>query len=147
MPVLGLNHINVRAAGEAFTALRRFYCEVLGLRPGERPPLESRGLWLYAGDVAVVHLVQAEDGSGAAPSGQDTGAAPDHVAFACSGLEDLLGRLESAGVPISVRLQPVTSQVLVRLRDPCGSRLELVFAADGPALGCLRLRGALPAGG
>jgi len=147
MPVLGLNHINVRAPGEAFTALRRFYCDVLGLRPGERPALDSRGLWLYAGDAAVVHLVEAADGSAAAPGGHDTGAAPDHVAFTCSGLEDLLGRLESAAVPISVRLQTVTRQVLVRLRDPCGSRLELVFAADEAALGCLRRRGGLPAGG
>jgi hypothetical protein len=31
-------------------------CDVLGLRTDPRPPFDFEGLWIYAGDVAVVHV-------------------------------------------------------------------------------------------
>ncbi|HEX8755172.1 MAG TPA: VOC family protein [Steroidobacteraceae bacterium] len=133
MPVHHLDHLNLRASGNAFAALREFYCQVLGLRVGERPPLASAGLWLYAGAAPIVHLVELPEG--AVPSAEPS-AAPDlvfdHVAFACSGLEEVLSRLEKLGVPNTVQANPVTGQVLVRLKDPSGLRVELVFPAGRP---------------
>ena len=138
MPVHRLDHVNLRACGSACAALREFYCQVLGLRIGYRPPLASEGLWLYAGESPVVHLVaaaeQIEPGA-AAPQGL----ACDHVAFECSGLEEVLSRLESLRIRHTVQPNTVTGQVLVRLSDPSGLCLELVFppgegAARFPAI-------------
>lgn len=37
-----------------------WYGDILGLRPGARPPFAFEGAWLYIGDSAVVHLVQVD---------------------------------------------------------------------------------------
>jgi catechol 2,3-dioxygenase-like lactoylglutathione lyase family enzyme len=133
MPVRRLDHINLRASRAACGTLRDFYCRILGLKVGARPPLQSDGLWLYAGDTPVVHLVEVAEGgeSSGAATAPDT--AFDHVAFQCSGLEDILGRLEEFGVPNAVRVQSITGQTFVRLEDPSGLRLELVFASEEKA--------------
>jgi glyoxylase I family protein len=130
MPVHRLDHVNLRAAGSGFAALREFYCQVLGLRVGERPPLASVGLWLYAGADPIVHLVEVAQGAPSAAERAAPGLAFDHVAFACSGLEEMLRRLDDRGVPKTVQANPVTGQVLVRLEDPSGLCVELVFPAE-----------------
>ncbi|MBW4051395.1 MAG: diguanylate cyclase [Proteobacteria bacterium] len=127
MPVHRLDHINLRASGSAFAALRDFYCRIVGLRIGARPTLQSEGLWLYAGDAAIVHLVEAPEETGAPGDTTGSGTALDHIAFGCLDLEEMLGRLGTTGVPHSVQLQSVTGQTLVRLEDPSGLRVELVF--------------------
>ena len=133
MPVHRLDHINLCASGTAFAALRDFYCRILGLRIGDRPPLESEGLWLYAGGAPIVHLVEGPEGRGTPAGITASGVALDHVAFACSGLEEILGRLRKCGVPNAVRAHSVTGQIQVRLEDPSGLKIELVFAPDeGP---------------
>lgn len=127
MPVHRLDHVNLRASGSAFAALRDFYCRIVGLKIGARPPLQSEGLWLYASDAAIVHLVEAPQESGGVRSANGSGTALDHIAFGCSDLEQMLGRLGAIGVPHSVQVQSITGQTLVRLEDPCGLRVELVF--------------------
>lgn len=129
MPVHRLDHVNLRAAGSAFVALREFYCQVLGLRTGERPPLASAGLWLYAGADPIVHLVEVPEAAAPAASAALPGRAFDHLAFACAGLEETLSRLGKLGVANTVQANPVTHQVLVRLEDPSGLGIELVFPA------------------
>ena len=50
-----LDHYSIRT-----TRLReteRFYTEVLGLKVGPRPEFKFPGIWLYNGDLAVVHVV------------------------------------------------------------------------------------------
>jgi catechol 2,3-dioxygenase-like lactoylglutathione lyase family enzyme len=133
MPAHRLDHINLRASRAACGALRDFYCRILGLRVGARPPLQSDGLWLYAGDTPVVHLVEVAEGGESSGAATAPATAFDHVAFRCSGLEDILGRLEEFGVPNTVRVQSITGQTFVRLEDPSGLRLELVFASEGKA--------------
>ena len=57
---LSLNHVSIRSADLA--ACERFYCGLLGLAVGPRPPFPFPGLWLYAGDTAqysnaAVHII------------------------------------------------------------------------------------------
>jgi catechol 2,3-dioxygenase-like lactoylglutathione lyase family enzyme len=57
---LSLNHYSIRSFD--LPACQHFYCDVLGLQVGPRPPFEFPGLWLYAGDLnnfanAVVHII------------------------------------------------------------------------------------------
>ena len=57
MTTRGLDHINLRADRATLDALKDFYCDVLGLENGDRPPLGFPGYWLYSGGVATVHLL------------------------------------------------------------------------------------------
>ena len=57
---LTLNHYSIRTTN--LDACERFYCGLLGLVVGPRPPFPFPGLWLYTGDTAVwanaaVHII------------------------------------------------------------------------------------------
>ena len=126
MAVQSMDHINLSASGDAFGALRDFYRDALGLEPGERPPLRSKGLWLYAGAAPIVHLVELPvHGGGTAPGAARSGL--DHVAFRCTDLEQSLERLRRFGVAHVVNEVNAAGQILVRFEDPSGLILELVF--------------------
>ena len=97
---LQLNHFSIRTLD--LPACQHFYCDVLGLAVGPRPPFPFPGLWLYAGDTAVyanaaVHIIgidrsdpaglQQYLGDRAEASLQGTGAV-DHLALRCFELGD-----------------------------------------------------------
>jgi len=73
-------HINIRVPAHKLAQCRDFYCNVLGLSVGPRPPFESHGFWLYAGAAPVVHLVQMSAAEAAAEVAHGRSAL-DHVAF------------------------------------------------------------------
>ena len=54
MPITQMQHYMVLSKDLEKT--RHFYCDVLGMRTGPRPPFDFEGLWIYVGDVAVVHV-------------------------------------------------------------------------------------------
>src|SRR3569832_1546393 len=94
MPVLGLNHYNIRAGQPLIGRVRDFYVDVIGLAEGWRPPFDFPGHWLYAGESAVVHLVEIS-------AAQTTATPPttlDHVAFTCTGIEAFEAALTARGV-------------------------------------------------
>src|SRR6188768_4157988 len=87
MFVKGLDHFNIWASDA--DALKHFYCDIVGLKVGPRPPLNFPGIWLYSGDQAIIHVNLGE-----VPPGENTGAV-DHLAFAGIGdPNDLTARLE-----------------------------------------------------
>ena len=55
MPLGALQHYTIEPSNLKKTV--KFYCEVLGLEDGDRPPLGFPGNWLYTGGVATVHLL------------------------------------------------------------------------------------------
>ena len=126
MPVTGLNHYNLRASRELLEALRGFYCEVVGLRTGARPPFDSFGYWLYAGDDAILHLSEAH--AGELRPGQVLNTF-DHVAFSCGGLTSTEARLRGLGIAFRRAVVPQSEQVQLFLQDPAGNGIELNFAS------------------
>jgi catechol-2,3-dioxygenase len=129
MTTRGINHINLRAPRALLDKLKFFYCEVIGLHVGSRPPFSSFGYWLYAGDQAILHLSQALPDENQATHIRTT---LDHVALDCSDRFDVEGTLKRHGVPYRTALVPATNQVQLFLEDPAGNRIELNFA-DGAA--------------
>src|SRR5579883_3208725 len=119
MTVRCIDHINLRGSAKALAALRAFYCDILGLEAGPRPALRSSGLWLYAGQCPLVHLVEIpeDDSSRARPVATP---ALDHVAFHCSDLDQTLDGLRRRGIEHVVNEVPAAGQVQVRLQDPSG---------------------------
>ena len=119
-----LDHVNLRTRDVA--RLERFYCGVLGLTKGARPPFTFGGAWLYCGERAVVHLVEAEVRD---PAGE---LRLEHFAFAAEGLSAFVERLRAAGVSYRVGVVPELGVRQVKLEDPDGNRLHVDFSADEP---------------
>ena len=58
MSVLDMEHVLVLS--DDIERTRDFYCAVVGLTVGARPPLEFPGYWLYAGEAPCVHIAERE---------------------------------------------------------------------------------------
>ena len=122
MTVQSIHHANIRARPDDIARLKQFYCEVLGLRQGYRPPFASRGHWLYAADQPVLHLVEGDEtraGSGAL----------DHISFCCSELDSVVVRLKELGISYHITQVPVLGHTQLFFRDPLGLGVELSVLA------------------
>lgn len=127
MKVHGIDHFNIRASSELLEQTRQFYCDVIGLVAGDRPPFEECGYWLYAGEQAVVHLSLAGENE------ELVGGAPttlNHVAFACQGRAEFEQRLMDSGIRFRTAEVPATSVSQIFASDPAGNGIELSFGEE-----------------
>jgi len=114
MELRGVHHISLNVA-DAESATR-FYIDVLGLEPLERPDFGFPGAWLACADGRQVHLIQVDDW--VAPKGQ-------HFAFAVEDIERVRGELEGKGVKVSATsVIPGTGRQCF-FKDPAGNMIEL----------------------
>ena len=118
MAIEGMNHFNVLT--DDIEATRRFYCGVLGLVEGERPPFSFDGMWLYAGGRPILHISARE-------LSQKVEGVIDHIAFTCTDLRAMTARLDLHGVRYSLGRQVGTGIWQLFCRDPMGARVELDF--------------------
>jgi catechol 2,3-dioxygenase-like lactoylglutathione lyase family enzyme len=133
MPLHHLEHFLIQTADMAAT--RDWYVSVLGLREGEHPDFKFPVCWMYIGDTDVIHIT--EGGKNVSENrkrylGQQSDAVEgtgviDHVAFRCSGLEQMMEHLRSAKVPFSKRQVDDQGLFQLFLTDPNGIKVELNF--------------------
>jgi catechol 2,3-dioxygenase-like lactoylglutathione lyase family enzyme len=121
----GLQHINIHVADVERSM--EFYVQVLGLRVGPRPPVDSVGYWLYLGAQPAIHLVQRT----AEASAVDTGAI-DHVAFHATDLDSTRRVLQAEGVRFREAVIPRDQTVQLFVHDPDGVMIELNFDPPCP---------------
>ena len=105
--------------------LRDFYVDVVGLQRGPRPPFQSFGYWLYAGEQAVLHLSEARSNEARPVNVVNTF---DHVAFACSNLSAFETRLREFKIEYQSADVPLTGQHQLFFADPAGNGVELNFS-------------------
>ncbi len=134
MAVQAVHHVNLRVRPGDIRRLRDFYCDILGLQEGRRPPFKSAGYWLYAGEVAIVHLVEMRPEEMATGDEYGKGAI-DHVAFRCSDLDDVAARLRERGIQYAVSEVPEAGDIQFLFRDPVGTGIELSFCPARVARG------------
>jgi catechol 2,3-dioxygenase-like lactoylglutathione lyase family enzyme len=120
MAISGIDHYTILT--DDLKATRRFYCDLLGLSEGWRPPFDFPGAWLYVGEQPVVHVIEVKscprDGTGGI----------DHLAFKAEGdLKALAGKLEKAGYDVQTRAVPGTPVWQLFCNDPSGVKVELNF--------------------
>jgi catechol 2,3-dioxygenase-like lactoylglutathione lyase family enzyme len=120
MTIRGINHINIGTDRLAET--KGFFCDLLGLAEGWRPNFAFPGAWLYAGETAVVHLVELTTGK--RPSSE---AALDHFAFEIDDYDGTLKRVKSAGVDHRAVDIPGSAIRQIFLKDPNGVNIELNY--------------------
>jgi len=137
MGVSRLEHVNIRCARLAAT--KAFYIDIIGLADGPRPAFPFGGAWLYCGDTAVVHLVDANDHPGSwtgtleRPSDTQPGLATgafDHVAFQGVDFDGMRQKLRGAGLTFRDRVVPGTGLKQIFVPDPEGVMVELNFWPD-----------------
>ena len=118
--IKGLDHWAILTKDEK--RCTAFYRDILGLRVGPRPQLTFQGIWFYADDYPVVHVISDREFQG----GQ-TGAF-DHIAFAMEGSHrEMESRLRAHGVPFKSRLIERTGVYQIACADPDGCGVELNF--------------------
>jgi catechol 2,3-dioxygenase-like lactoylglutathione lyase family enzyme len=130
MPLTKLEHYLVLTAD--IDGTRDFYCRVLGMREGPRPPLGFPGYWLYLGDTPVIHIAEWKSYTEHSETGDlpvstpaaGTGAL-DHIAFNATDYDELLANLERAGVKAHRNVANANGLRQVFLLDPNGIKLEI----------------------
>ncbi len=132
MSIGGLDHVLVLS--DDIDATRDFYCAVVGLSVGDRPPLAFPGYWLYAPDGsggACVHVADrrayaAHAASlGLAVPEREPGVGPvDHVAFNAHDWDRIVERLDRAGVQAVLNSVPGGPRQAF-FADPNGVRVEI----------------------
>ncbi len=121
MPVSGMNHFTVLTDDVPRTV--EFYARLLGLTSGARPNLGFPGAWLYARDVAVLHVVGGKSREALRPG------VIDHMAFTAHDLADTLATLVTYNVDHTCRRQNDSGTWQIFFFDPNGARVELDFGA------------------
>jgi catechol 2,3-dioxygenase-like lactoylglutathione lyase family enzyme len=140
MSVGSLDHVLVLS--DDIDGTRDFYCSVVGLSVGNRPPLAFPGYWLYAAEggsgSACVHVADRRAyaahaaGLGLDVPGADPGVGPvDHIAFRGADYDGLLERLQRQGVRAVTNAVPGGPRQ-VFIQDPNGVRVE-INVSDPPA--------------
>jgi catechol 2,3-dioxygenase-like lactoylglutathione lyase family enzyme len=132
--LLGLGHVTLRSAD--FERTERFYCDLLGLRIGPRPPIVVPGRWLYLGSRAVLHVLPRRsahaDTDSADTDPRGAHGTFDHLALDAQGLAAFEQRLHAAGQKFERRRLADTAVWQLFLTDPDGATVELCFAGDDP---------------
>jgi catechol 2,3-dioxygenase-like lactoylglutathione lyase family enzyme len=134
MPVQHLEHFLIQCADIAAT--RDWYVKVLGFREGEHPDFKFPVCWLYLGQKDVIHITQGGADVSANRKqylGQQSDALSgtgviDHMAFRCTGLQDMMAHLETLKVPFTKRQVDDQGLFQLFLLDPNGVKIELNFA-------------------
>ncbi len=124
MTTTGLNHLNLHAPRELLDELKEFYCDVVGLQVGPRPPFRNFGYWLYAEGKPIVHLYQTDP-----DEERDARAVTtfDHVAFDCTNRAEVEAMLARRKLHYRATEVPGTQRVQLFLKDPAGNGVELIF--------------------
>ncbi len=121
--ILSINHIQLVAEKDLVLKLRDFYCDVVGLTEGFRPPFERFGFWLYIEDKDVLHLITPKEGDGRSLQKSSF----DHVAFKTANYEAVLKKLKSLNISFEEKPVPGIEAHQIFLNDPAGNRVELNF--------------------
>ncbi len=122
---------HVLVLSEDIEATREFYCQVVGLRVGERPPLEFPGYWMYAGTTPCLHIADRRRylthaaWIGLTTPHEPPGPGPvDHIAFGASDYESASARIERSGLS-AVRNNVPGGPRQLFIDDPNGVRVEI----------------------
>ena len=113
-----LDHLNIQTSrlGETIA----FFEDVFDLenRPERRPDFDVPGAWLFAGDRALVHLVEVDEVA-------EANGPLEHVAFFSRDFDRIVARLTEMGINHETMVIPGSTVRQIFVREPNGARLEV----------------------
>ncbi|WP_425079549.1 VOC family protein [Ruegeria denitrificans] len=124
MGIASLDHVNLRTT--RLDEMIEWYCNMLGMRVGPRPPFPFPGAWLYVGEHAYVHLVGVET----AAAGSETELKLEHFAFSANGLDSFEAHLKTNDVRYHRADLTAVDIVQLNVWDPDGNHIHIDFPAD-----------------
>ena len=122
MPAHTMSHFTILTKDVAAT--EAFYAEMLGLKTGYRPPISRPGVWLYAGDQPILHVIDPVK----MPS--EPAGVLDHMAFNATGIKDVAAKLKTRGIDYALQQQGETGTWQMFFLDVNGAKVELNFEKD-----------------
>ena len=122
MQLKTLDHVNVRTSN--LSDMIAWYGDILDMHPGDRPPFDIGGAWLYAAGKPIVHLVEVAND----PEARDPKL--EHFAISASGLESFIDKLRDRGIPFTLDRVPEFPIVQVNLADCDGNHIHIDFHSD-----------------
>ena len=125
--ICGINHYNLRADPEIIEKLKKFYIEIVGLKPGHRPPFKNGGYWLYADDKDVLHLSFSKNDI---TNELHVSSTFDHMAFTAENEMDHINVLKENNIDYIIREVPEIGTRQIFFKDPAGNGIELIFSND-----------------
>src|SRR5712671_1405230 len=134
MPITKMEHFLVLT--DDIETTREFYCKVLGVTVGPRPPLDFVGYWLYLGDTPCVHIGEwnsytshsKQHGIPLSTRGAGTGSM-DHIAFNAGDFAEIAERLQRHGIRSALNVVPENGLRQLFLEDPNGVKIEINIPA------------------
>jgi len=132
MPAHAMSHFTVLTKNVAAT--EAFYGELLGLKTGYRPPISRPGVWLYAGEHPILHVIDPVE-MPKQPAG-----VLDHMAFFATGLKEVAAKLKQRGIAYDLSQQGETGMWQMFFHDVNGAKVELNFEKDEAGAPELRTR-------
>jgi len=114
-------HFNISAPLAKLETLVEFYTQLFGWKLGFRPAFSRQGFWLYAGELAILHLTESDEHQAAHKPYLD------HLAFRGHEPERFLTRLAQMDVEIQQQKVPELNMLQVFFEDPVGTGLEVNF--------------------
>ncbi|MBV2361226.1 VOC family protein [Thalassococcus sp. CAU 1522] len=124
MSVSRIDHVNLRT--NQLRAMVDWYGAVLGLTPGARPDFGFPGAWLYAGEQALVHLVEVHSEA----TGSEVDLKLEHFALTATGLSDFQAMLDQRGIKYRRSAVPGTEIVQINIWDPDGNHIHVDFTGE-----------------
>ena len=99
-----------------------FYTRFLGFTVGARPDFKFPGVWFYANDAAILHVMKVDE----LPVPRN--GVLDHMAFRGEGINELLAKLTKAGLSYRLKRTPEPwDQWQLFFEDPNGAVVEVDF--------------------
>lgn len=125
--ILGLHHV-ARVTDKPEESAK-FYIDVLGFRPIQRPTFDFRGAWLLGYGVQI-HIIENPPRAGGRNDDIDTRA--NHLAFAVEDHEPVRRRLAELGIPF---VEKVNAGGIPQIffQDPDGHHIEIGIYPPHPA--------------
>ena len=120
-----IDHINISAPKVLLEDVKNFYCLIFNLTESSRPSFSTIGYWLYAGEKAIIHLVESNTHFKNEKQGY-----LDHVAFQTTGLKGIIKKLEAMEIKYSKAYLPEIDLTQLFFKDPAGIGVEVNFNSE-----------------
>lgn len=108
--------------------VKHFFCDIVGLTDGERPPFRFDGHWLYHDGKAIIHLIKANSSHPPAKVSSRI----DHIAFRVendAAWEQLIAKLQAGNIAYQASEVPATGERQLFVAPVPGVMIEFVTSS------------------